>query len=69
VSNNAADKRGKQDRETADERAKQDREDARERDFRSWQRDTLLRLGDEIVEAAIEAPDEILKICNSYDPS
>jgi hypothetical protein len=41
---------------------------ARQRDFRLFQRDTLLRLGDEIVEAAIETWDRFVKIRNSQAP-
>lgn len=48
--------------DAADARAKIDRQDARDRDFRLWQRDTLLRLADEVVGAAIEAQDEYGKM-------
>jgi hypothetical protein len=44
--------------DAADTRAQEDRKEAHDRDFRLWQRDTLLRLADEIVGAAIEADEE-----------
>lgn len=47
--------------EAADERSRTELRESRDRDFRSWQRDTLLRLGDEVVEAAIDAYDEYSK--------
>jgi hypothetical protein len=49
----------------ADWRAAEERKNQRERDFRLFQRDTLLRLGDEIVEAAIETWDQFVKIRHS----
>lgn len=54
--------------QTADRRAAQDRENERERDFRLFQRDKLLRLGDEIVEAAIEVGHQFNDMHNSRDP-
>lgn len=54
--------------QAADHRATQERKNERERDFRLFQRDTLLRLGDEVVEAAIETWDVFVKLRNSFDP-
>lgn len=48
--------------DAADARAKADRQIAHDRDFRLWQRDTLLRLADEVVGAAIEAHNEYTKM-------
>lgn len=55
--NRAADKRAKKDRENADNRAREDRQNERERDFRLWQRDTLLRVAEEIIQATTDLPD------------
>jgi hypothetical protein len=52
----------------ADRRAAEERQNERDRDFRLFQRDTLLRLGDETVEAAIETFDEYEKIRYSQQP-
>ena len=52
----------------ADRRAAKDRQNQRDRDFRLFQRDTLLGLGDEIVEGAIETWDQFVKIRISRDP-
>jgi hypothetical protein len=48
--------------DAADDRAREDRRIAQDRDFRLWQRDTLLRLADEVVEAGIETQDEYAKL-------
>jgi hypothetical protein len=48
--------------EAADRRARDDRKSAQDRDFRLWQRDTLLRLADEVVAAGIEAHNEYAKM-------
>jgi hypothetical protein len=54
----------------ADRRSDTDREEQRARDFRLWQRDTLLRVGDEVVEAAAEAHEKYFEILtNGYEPS
>jgi hypothetical protein len=52
----------------ADHRAAQDRRNERERDYRLFQRDKLLSIGDDIVEAAIETWDEFRNLRNSPDP-
>lgn len=52
----------------ADRRAADDRQNQRERDFRLFQRDKLLNLGDQVIEAAIETWDQLVKIRNSPDP-
>jgi hypothetical protein len=52
----------------ADRRAAEERQNERDRDFRLFQRDKLLHLGDDIVEAAIETWDQLVKIRNSPDP-
>jgi hypothetical protein len=52
-SNNAADKRGKQ-----------DREDARERDFVLWQREAVLRAGTEALEASIAARGQYTRLAH-----
>jgi hypothetical protein len=41
--------------DAADARSRTELSESRERDFRTWQRDALLRFGDEVVEAAIDA--------------
>lgn len=48
--------------EAADRRAVEDRQTERERDFRLWQRDTLLKLADEVVSAGLEAQSAYAKI-------
>lgn len=40
---------------STNKRAKIDRDDARERDYHTWRRDTLLRLGADAMAAAVEA--------------
>jgi hypothetical protein len=52
----------------ADRRAEQERQSQRERDYRLFQRDKLLSIGDDIVEAAIETWDQFRKLRNSPDP-
>jgi hypothetical protein len=52
--------------DSADERARDDRQDARDLEFRKWQRDTLLRLSDEVVAAGLEAHDEYLKLIHLH---
>jgi hypothetical protein len=46
----------------ASRRADKDRENERRRDFRLWQRDHLLRIADEIIQAGVGAHAECLKI-------
>jgi hypothetical protein len=48
--------------DAADKRAEADRQMAQDRDFRLWQRDTLLRLADDVVAAGIEAHNEYGKM-------
>jgi hypothetical protein len=52
----------------ADWRAAQERQNERDRDFRLWQRDTLLPLGYEIVEVATEAPHAYNRLRQSQKP-
>jgi hypothetical protein len=52
---------------TADRRASEGRQNERERDLRLWQRDTLLRLGYEALQAGIEARQEYYKYFMSRD--
>jgi hypothetical protein len=54
--------------QAADRRAADERQNERERDFRLFQRDVLLRLGDEVVEAAIETWDQFVEVRHSPDP-
>ncbi|OBH17052.1 hypothetical protein [Mycolicibacter sinensis] len=49
--------------DAADARSNAELRESRDRDFRVWQRDTLLQIGQEVVQAAIEAQDEYGKIC------
>jgi hypothetical protein len=65
LTNKAADQRAAEERQAADRRAAEERQNERERDFRLFQRDKLLDLGDEIVEAAIETFEQFCKIRNS----
>ncbi len=51
--------------DAADQRAREDRQDARDLEFRKWQRDTLLKLADQVVEAGIEAHDEYAKLASA----
>lgn len=58
----------------SDERAQQDRHDARTRDFRTWQRDTLLEIAAPVVQAALEGQEEYFRIAysaraNALDPA
>lgn len=46
----------------ADNRARADRIEARDRDFRTWQRDTLLRISSEAIEAALNCEDDYRRI-------
>ena len=52
----------------ASHRAIQERENERERDFRLWQRDQLLRIGDEVIQAGVGAHAECMKIRRASDP-
>lgn len=52
----------------ADNRAARARQNELDRDFRLWQRDTLLPLGDHIVQAAIDAHSNYLKIRHAQSP-
>ncbi|ORV09831.1 hypothetical protein AWB95_16490 [Mycobacterium celatum] len=54
--------------DAADRRTAEDRQNERQRDYRLFQRDTLLRIGDEVVEAAIETWDQFVTIRNSPAP-
>lgn len=47
--------------DAADERSRTELSESRDRDFRTWRRDTLLKLADEVVEAAIDAGAEYAK--------
>lgn len=49
----------------ADQRAEQDRRDARTKDFKSWQRDTLLEISSSVVETALSVADEYSRIAHS----
>lgn len=52
----------------ADNRASKDRTEARARDFRAWQRDTLLRVGAEAMQAAYAIQDEYRAIAHEAKP-
>lgn len=51
-----------------DRRSKAEIEATRERDSRNWRRDTLLRLGTDTVQYAIDARSELSKAANSMRP-
>lgn len=52
----------------ADHRAATDRMEMRDRDFRTWQRDTLLRLGSDVMEATYAILDNWRAIAHESDP-
>jgi hypothetical protein len=54
--------------QAADRRTTDALQNERDRDFRLWQRDTLLRLGDETVQAATAAYEECAKLRNASEP-
>ncbi|MCA4755256.1 hypothetical protein [Mycolicibacterium fortuitum] len=52
----------------ADSRANTDRAEARDRDFRQWQRDTLVRLSSEVIESALDANASYNRLAHSTKP-
>lgn len=52
---------------SADRRAEDSLHNERARDFRLWQRDTLLRLGSEVVDASIHAHDEAWQMAHKLN--
>lgn len=64
LSNRMTLKISRQEREGARQLSRLDREAARQRDYLQWRRETLSRLGTEVVEAAVEAIDEYGKFVN-----
>jgi hypothetical protein len=54
--------------DAADERSKDELKASRDRDFRNWQRDTLLRLSTEFVELVLQTQREYERIADSDIP-